>query len=302
MKFRFYILPVLFAELLVFTASAQKGPLKTDSAASDLPGIVISASRKREKILQAPVSIEKMDLRDIRQTAQPSFFDAIGNIKGIQMITPSLGFRVINARGFTNTTNVRFVQMVDGMDIQAPHIGAPIANTLGPGDLDINSVEIIPGSSSAIYGMNAINGTADFMTKNPFLYQGLDVQQKTGVNHLDDVNRDPAVFSETSLRWAKAYNDRFAFKLNAAYSVGIDWYANNRMDLNPAANITTGLTGDDNPGKDIVNQYGDESPNRKTLTLDGKQYIVSRTGYAEKEMASYNLQNLKADACVNLPA
>jgi iron complex outermembrane receptor protein len=146
--------------------------------------------------------------------------------------------------------------------------------------------------------MNAINGTADFMTKNPFLFQGLDIQQKTGVNHLNDDNRDAAIFSETAIRWAKAYNNRFAFKINAAFTAGVDWSANNRMDLNPNANITTGLTGDENPGKDIVNQYGDESPNRKTLTLNGKQYVVSRTGYAEKDMASYDLQNVKADAAL----
>ena len=298
MKFKLCLPAILFSELLPFIATAQTVTSKTDSSFADLPGVVVSASRRKEKILQAPVSIEKMSLNDIRQSAQPSFFDAIENIKGIQMITPSLGFKVINARGFTNTTNVRFVQMVDGMDIEAPHIGAPIANTLGPSDLDINSVEIIPGSSSAIYGMNAINGTADFMTKSPFLFQGLDVQQKTGVNHLSDENRDAAVFSETVIRWAKAYNNRFAFKINAAFMTGVDWYANNRMDLNPNANITTGLTGDDNPGKDIVNQYGDESPNRKTLTLNGKQYVVSRTGYAEKDMASYDLQNIKADAAL----
>ncbi|CAN5778361.1 hypothetical protein BH10BAC3_BH10BAC3_00820 [soil metagenome] len=141
---------IVFSELLSFVASAQIDSLKTDSSYFDLPGVVVSASRRKEKILQAPVSIEKMELKDIRQSAQPSFFDAIENIKGIQMITPSLGFRVINARGFTNTTNVRFVQMVDGMDIQAPHIGAPIANTLGPNDLDINSVEIM--GSHLIYG------------------------------------------------------------------------------------------------------------------------------------------------------
>src|SRR5262249_1145723 len=155
---------------------------KSDSSLSiALPDVVVSASRRKEKILQAPVSIEKMDLKEIHRSPQPSFFDAIENIKGIQMITPSLGFKVIKARGFTNTTNVRFVQMVDGMDIQAPHIGAPIANTLGPNDLDIYNVEIIPGSASAIYGMNAINGTADFMTKNPFDFQGLDFQQRIGV-------------------------------------------------------------------------------------------------------------------------
>ena len=104
--------------------------------------------------------------------------------------------------------------------------------------------------------------------------------------------------SETAIRWAKAYNDRFAFKINAAYTTGTDWYADNRMDLNPGANESTGLTGTNNPGKDLVNIYGDESPNRKTLTLDGKQYVVSRTGYAEKDMASYDLQNFKADAAL----
>lgn len=150
MKLKLYMPAIVFSELLSFVASAQIDSLKTDSSYFDLPGVVVSASRRKEKILQAPVSIEKMELKDIRQSAQPSFFDAIENIKGIQMITPSLGFRVINARGFTNTTNVRFVQMVDGMDIQAPHIGAPIANTLGPNDLDINSVEIM--GSHLIYG------------------------------------------------------------------------------------------------------------------------------------------------------
>ena len=298
MKLKPWFLIISIFEIIPFIVSAQTDTLKTDSSLVDLPDVVVSASRRKEKILQAPVSIEKIDLKETRQSAQPSFFDAIENIKGVQMITPSFGFKVINARGFTNTTNVRFVQMVDGMDIQAPHIGAPIANTLGPNDLDIYSVEIIPGSSSAIYGMNAINGTADFITKNPFLFQGLDIQQKTGVNHLNDSNTNATLFSETAIRWAKAYNNKFAFKINAAYTTGTDWYADNRMDLNPGANVSTELTGANNPGKDLVNIYGDESPNRKTLTLNGKQYVVSRTGYAEKDMASYDLQNFKADAAL----
>jgi iron complex outermembrane receptor protein len=141
------VLIIAIFEIIPFILSAQTDTLKIDSSLADLPYVVVSAFRRKEKILQAPVSIEKMDLKEIRPSAQPSFFDAIENIKGVQMITPSLGFKVINARGFTNTTNVRFVQMVDGMDIQAPHIGTPIANTLGPNDLDINNVEIIPGSS-----------------------------------------------------------------------------------------------------------------------------------------------------------
>src|SRR5215471_5921015 len=102
MKLKLCILTILFFEALPFVVAAQKDTTETDSSLVDLPGVVVSASRRKEKILQAPVSIEKMELKDIHQSAQPSFFDAIENIKGVQMITPSLGFKVINARGFTN--------------------------------------------------------------------------------------------------------------------------------------------------------------------------------------------------------
>lgn len=149
---------------------------KADSLKTKLlDNVVVTASKQEENILQSPVSIEKMDSKAMLQTAQPGFFDAIQNLKGLQVITPGMGFKVINARGFANTTNVRFVQMVDGIDNQAPHIGAPIANSLGPNDLDISSVEVVPGSASAIYGMNAINGIANLITKDPFLHPGIAV-------------------------------------------------------------------------------------------------------------------------------
>jgi iron complex outermembrane receptor protein len=287
----------LFILLLPFNTFAQETTSDTVKT-TVLNELVVIATRKQESLLQAPASVEKMNLQYIRQSAQPSFFDAIANLKGVQVITPSLGFKVINARGFAHTTNVRFVQMVDGVDNQAPHIGAPIANTLGPNDLDILSVELIPGSASAMYGMNAINGIANFTTKDPFTYQGIAVSQKTGVNNINPPDADPSAFTETNLRIARAFNEKWAFKLNGTFMKGQDWYANNRTDLNPAANASTGLTGDSNPGADVVNQYGDESSNRRTLTLGGKQYAVSRTGYAEKEVANYGLQNLKSHVTV----
>lgn len=292
--YRFLLFLLCISGITMHCDAQSIVPDKDSIARTELPGIVVSASRQRETILQSPVSIEKLESKHIKQVAQPSFFDAIENVKGIQMITPSLGFKVINARGFTNTTNVRFVQMVDGIDIQAPHIGAPMANALGPSDLDISNVEIIPGSASALYGMNAINGTANFITQDPFLHQGLSIQQRTGVNNVNNAERSATLFSETALRLAKAYK-QFAFKINAAYAGGTDWYASNLTDLNPSANVSTGLTGAQNPGSDRVNNYADESSNRRTLTLGGKQYVVSRTGYPEKDIASYNLKNYKGD-------
>ncbi len=277
------------------TPAAKRSPSDT-FLMKTLDEVVVSASRIKEQLSLSPVSIEKLNEKKNASAAAPSFFDALQNARGVQMITPSLGFRVINTRGFTNTTNVRFAQLTDGMDIQSPHIGAPAGNALGPTDLDIKSAEIITGSASALYGMNAINGMANFLTKDPFYSAGVSVQQKTGINHVSDAATGAKLFSETTIRVAQVVSQRFAFKINAAFSKGYDWVADDHTDLNPLANSSNGLTGASNPGYDGVNSYGNESSNRRILLLQGKSYVIARTGYDEKDVASYSLQNTKADA------
>jgi iron complex outermembrane receptor protein len=169
---------------------------------------------------------------------------------------------------------------------------------LGPSDLDIQAVEIIPGAASALYGMNAINGIANFTTQDPFATPGLSAQQKIGINRIGEEG-DVKIFSETSVRWAQVVNEKLGFKLNGTFMRGTDWIADDGADLNPNANASTELTGDDNPAFDPVNSYGNESPNRRTLSLGGKNYVVARTGYYEKDVIDYTIQNVKADAAVH---
>jgi outer membrane receptor protein involved in Fe transport len=295
MKFNFILLFVFFINMFA-VAQQQKG---TDSAAArELDEVIITANRKKEKLLQASVTVEKLSYQTIKESAQPDFFNAIQQLKGIHVITPSLGFKVINSRGFANTTNVRFVQMVDGADNQAPHIGAPIGNSIGPNDLDILKVEIIPGPSSAIYGMNAINGIANFITKDAFAYQGISLSQQSGLNNNNSKNTSSTFFSETNLRIAKAFTEKWAFKINGTFMKGTNWYADNYSDLNTSVNTSAGITDENNPGSDRVNIYGDEQGNSKTVTLANKQIVVSRTGYAEKDVADNGFNNLKADATI----
>ena len=106
----------------------------------------------------------------------------------------------------------------------------------------------------------------------------------------------PGLFSESSLRYAHIVSPKLAFKVNVAFTKGYDWIANNYKDLNPVANASTNLSGSDNPAIDPVNAYGNESSNRRTIALQGKNYVVARTGYLEKEVVDYSLQNIKADA------
>src|SRR4051812_1353894 len=194
--------------------------------------LVVTASRVPESILRSPVAINKLDIRAIRESPSPSFYDALENVKGVQMTTSSLTFKVPNTRGFNIPNNFRFMQLVDGVDMQAATLGVPLGNAIGPTELDIASVEITPGAASALYGMNAINGMANLITKSPFLYQGLSVYQKTGVNHVDGIDHSPSLLTETSIRYAKAFNNRFAFKINGSYLRGTDWLSDSRYDQN----------------------------------------------------------------------
>jgi outer membrane cobalamin receptor len=282
---------IIFIHFPLIGYSQEKDTLK----AQVLNEVIVSTSRIRENYLKSASSIELLTLKDIQQSAATSYFDAIENLKGVQLLTPSLGFKVFNARGFTNTTNVRFVQLVDGIDNQAPHIGAPIAAAMSPTDLDIRQVELIPGVASALYGMNSLNGLVNLLTISPFDLKGLSIQQKTGANHINESAINPQLFSETNVRFAHQFNEKWALKTNISHQIGYDWIAHSTLDLNPLANSSLGLTETNNPGTDYVSSYGNESSNRRTLTLGGKRYVVARTGYFEEEVTDYSINNNKVD-------
>jgi outer membrane receptor protein involved in Fe transport len=270
--------------------------------------VVVTASRVSESILKSPVAIEKLDIRAIRESPAPSFYDALENVKGVQMTTSSLTFKVPNTRGFNIPNNFRFMQLVDGVDMQAATLGVPLGNAIGPTELDIASVEITPGAASALYGMNAINGMANLITKSPFLYQGLSIYQKTGVNHVDWIDHDPGILTETAIRYAKAFNNRFAFKINGSYMRGTDWRSNSASDQNPN-NLSTAnplfpeLSGANNPAADNWNKYGDENNNAVTITGINynnapRTFILRRTGYWERDVVNPKVDNLKFDAAL----
>jgi outer membrane receptor protein involved in Fe transport len=268
--------------------------------------VVVTASRVPESILRSPVAIEKLDIRAIRETPAPSFYDALENVKGVQMTTSSLTFKVPNTRGFNIPNNFRFMQLVDGVDMQAATLGVPLGNAIGPTELDIQSVEITPGAASALYGMNAINGMANLLTKSPFNYQGLSVYQKTGINHVDNKDRPASVLTETAIRFAKAFKNKFAFKINFSYLRGTDWLSNSNTDQNPNSLNTANpafseLNGkDNNPAYDAWNRYGDENNNAVTITgvnynNSNRTFLLRRTGYWEKDLVNPVVDNLKFD-------
>jgi iron complex outermembrane recepter protein len=257
--------------------------------------IVVSASRVEETVLRSPVAVEKMDIRAIQNTPASNFYDGLANFKGVDMATQGLLFKSINMRGFGATGNPRTVQMIDGMDNSAPGLNFPVDNIVGMPEIDVESVEILPGAASALYGPNAINGLILMTSKSPFLYQGLSANVRTGVMSASNRATQSTGFYDASLRYAKAFNNRFAFKLNLAYIAADDWQANNYTNLNvtqrgiddPARGAGV------SPGYDGMNVYGDET-NR---TIAGR--VVSRTGFRELDLVDYNTKSFKLNAALH---
>lgn len=290
--------------------------LSVELAESSILGqeVVISASRVEESIMKSPVSVEKMDIIAIREVPQASFYDALNNMKGVEMSTQSLTFKSFNTRGFNANGNVRTVQMIDGMDNQAPGLNFSVGNIVGISELDLESVELLPGASSALYGPNAINGILLMTSKNPFQYQGLSANVRTGLMHESGRSQPGTGFYDFSARYAKAFSDKVAFKMNVGYLRADDWQANDFRDQSLANGFGFDGNRGTNPGYNGVNIYGDESTQNmftvgQSLVQAGllpqaalgiiPQTQVSRTGYAERDLADYNTKSLKLNAALH---
>ncbi len=268
-----------------------------------LDEVVISASRTPERIFESPVTVERFGIEEIKNTSSADFYGGLENLKGVDVNTNSLTFRSINTRGFASFANNRFMQLVDGMDNSTPALNFPIGNLVGLIEPDVQSVELLPGASSALYGANAFNGILFMQSKNPFDYEGISISIKRGITSQEAAGDNS--YTDFGIRAAHKFSDKFAAKVNFGYLKGTDWAAISEVDSDlPGGTRATNLN------YNGINVYGDEvSQNLKSVavTLEGLGILpaganalipsvdVSRTGYNEQDLTNYNAESIKAD-------
>lgn len=256
--------------------------------------VEIVEDRILEKQKRNPLSVENMDAIAIKEVPTGNFYEGLAALKGVDMASASLAFRVINTRGFNSTSPVRVLQLIDGVDNQSPGLNFSLGNFLGAPDLDVKTVDIIQGASSAFFGPGAFNGVINMETKDPFFTSGLSASIKVAERNL--VN--------PSVRWADHFKNKegqlyLAYKLNLYYLQAYDWEADNYQPIYGSE------VGANNPGGyDAVNIYGDEfyagndfstaAPwNSRALTT------FYRPGYKEVDLVDYNTRNFKTNAAVH---
>ena len=261
---------------------------------TSLDEVVISASRTPERIFESPVTVERFGLKQIKNTASADFYGGLENLKGVDINTNSLTFKSINTRGFATFANTRFMQLVDGMDNAAPALNFPLGNLLGMVETDVQSVELLPGASSALYGANAFNGILFMTSKNPFDHEGIRVSFKQGITSQEAAGNNS--YTDLGISASHKFSEKFAAKVNFGFLRGTDWFATNYDDKD-----TPGGTRESNINYDGVNVYGDNvSTNiRDAAPASIKSLIpdvnVSRTGYREEDLTDYSAENIKAD-------
>lgn len=269
------------------TDAAQDLAIRMGETGINTAVVEVVGRRISEKQQQSALTMESMDNIAIRETAAVSFYDGLGNLKDVDLTSASLGFKIVNTRGFNSTNPVRSLQLIDGVDNQSPGLNFSLGNFLGASELDVNRVNLVVGASSAFYGPNAFNGVIAMETRDPFLQQGLSASFKAGErNYIDGGFRfADAITNKDGQEW-------MAYKINFFGFRADDWEADNFdavFDTDPPA---------DNPGGyDAVNIYGDEANASfdfsRTRSRPGLG-IIRRTGYREVDLVDYDSENLKA--------
>ncbi|MEO5945033.1 MAG: TonB-dependent receptor [Ferruginibacter sp.] len=300
------------------TFTSASSSVQIDFAPSNSLGqeVVVSASRVPQKIMESPVSIERVSAANIRTSPAASFYDVVSTLKGVDVTTSSITFKTPTTRGFGGSGNTRFNQLVDGMDNQAPGLNFSVGAIIGLSELDVDNLELLSGASSALYGPGGMNGTLLITSKNPFKYQGFSFVVKEGLNHADGSERPVSPYHDWSFRWAKKVSEKFAFKMNAEILQAKDWIGTDYRDYDRTNGVLKPGTRVTDPNYDGVNTYGDETTAdiRQVLagvaaqapflapfiaTLSQNPLNVSRTGYTEQQLLNPNTINFKVSGSLH---
>jgi iron complex outermembrane receptor protein len=187
-------------------------PLEIDPRVGNT--VVVTASNRREKIVNAPASISVLGVKDFEEFAGSNINELVSRVNGIQFQRSGIDWISFNVRNFNSGGNLKVLQFVDGrLNRAALSANLPIFNMGSYNKEDLERLEIVFGPQVALYGPNALNAVFNVITKDPRKYQGTTFALSAG-NHYQFSGR---------FRHAEKINDKWAYKLNGEYSVGQDY-------------------------------------------------------------------------------
>ncbi len=204
-----------------------------EAAVVQLGGVVVSASRRVEKVTDAPAAVTTIDSKAIEGTVGNSFSGALKGVPGLDFIQVGVTASAVNARGFNSSFNTRMLQTEDGRIATLPEAGLPAGTLTTIPKVDIASIEILTGPGSALYGPDASNGVITLATKDPKAFPGYTLELSGGTRSFVDIQG----------RWAGVTKDgKWGFKVNGEHQSASD-YSYSPLYPNPLSTAAAPLPG-----------------------------------------------------------
>jgi iron complex outermembrane receptor protein len=279
----------------VTVVSAQTASLSfsLEAAAVQLGGVVVSASRRIEKVTDAPAAITTIDAKAIEGTVGNSFAPALKGVPGLDFVQVGVTAAAVNARGFNSSFNTRMLQTEDGRIATLVESGLPAGVLTTIPKVDIASVEVLSGPGSALYGPDASNGVITLATKDPKASPGYTLEVSGGTRS----------FFDGQGRYAGVSPDgKWGWKLAGEYQTANDYsYAPSYPNplsttLNPLApvvekgtNFNTNVT----RGNGLLAYYFDGGGR---LALDvgaSATYGIGQTNVGRNQLVNYGYKHLQ---------
>jgi iron complex outermembrane receptor protein len=195
------------------------------SAGQNLEEIIVSASRRAQKVTDAPASVSVISARQIEnsaQVAEPSRI--LVSVPGVQIQQQTANSLNIEMRAGSGVFGTSTYVMRDNRGLITPAAGTFFSFQQGLSNLDLASVEVVRGAAGVLYGPGVTSGVVHFRSKSPIDYTGNAISMWAG--ELNTVGSE--------IRIARANDDKtFGWKINARLNSGDDFVYDNEAELAP---------------------------------------------------------------------
>jgi len=127
------------------------------------PTIVVTATKRKQHIEDAPTSVDVISSREIRARSVTNLDEVLQNTAGFGVIDGQIDLR--GSTGFNWAAGSRVLLMLDGHPLINGDTGGINWDAI-PVE-EVERVEIVKGAGSALYGSNAMAGMVNIITRDP---------------------------------------------------------------------------------------------------------------------------------------
>ncbi|MDZ7269695.1 MAG: TonB-dependent receptor [candidate division KSB1 bacterium] len=189
--------------------------------------VIISASRRQEKALDAPAAVSVLEATQIRGRATTTPTDYMRGLPAVDISTNGIAQSNVVVRGFNNIFSGSLLSLVDNRYANVPSLRLNAYNFIPTSTEDIARIEVVSGPGSALYGPNSASGVMHIITRSPFESKGTTFSIGGGGRDFFNISqREPQGGRNiymTSMRHAGVLGDKLGYKLSAQYYQGQDW-------------------------------------------------------------------------------